>query len=83
MDLSSARWVKSSASGDGGASCVEVAVIPGDTALSNHKTGETELFVVRDSKDPHGPVLAFTPDEWQAFLIGMRQDEFTPEKLRG
>lgn len=26
------------------------------------------LVAVRDSKDPTGPVLAFTPDAWRAFV---------------
>jgi hypothetical protein len=28
---------------------------------------------VRDSMDPSGPVLRFTPDEWRAFLGRMRK----------
>jgi hypothetical protein len=31
---------------------------------------------VRDSKDPQGPVLLFTPDEWRAFVGGVRNGEF-------
>ena len=31
---------------------------------------------VRDSKDQGGPVLRFTPDEWHAFLGGVRNGEF-------
>ena len=34
------------------------------------------LVGVRDSKDPVGPVLAFTPEEWSAFLAGVKADEF-------
>jgi hypothetical protein len=26
---------------------------------------------VRDSKDPDGPILIFTPDEWDAFVNGV------------
>ena len=44
--------------------CVEVA------GLSSGGIG------VRDSKDTEGPVLRFTPDEWQAFLGGVRNGEF-------
>jgi hypothetical protein len=45
-------------------SCVEVA-IAGD------------VVGLRDSKDSgHGPVLAFTADEWTAFLAGARKGEF-------
>ena len=36
----------------GGTECVEVA----------------DGVQVRDSKDPDGPVLIFTPAEWRAFL---------------
>ena len=31
---------------------------------------------VRDSKDTEGPVLRFTPDEWKAFVGGVRNGEF-------
>jgi hypothetical protein len=31
---------------------------------------------VRNSRDAAGPVLAFTPDEWHAFLGGVRNGEF-------
>lgn len=47
-------WHKSSYSGYNG-DCVQVA------AAGN-------AILVRDSKDPAGPVLAFTPAEWRAFL---------------
>ena len=43
--------------------CVEVAV-----------TGEGAL--VRDSKDPSGPTLAFNTGEWEAFLDGVKKGEF-------
>ena len=53
-------WHKSSYSGNGGANCVEVARnLPGGVA-------------VRDSKNPHGPVLIITRDEWATFLSGIR-----------
>jgi hypothetical protein len=31
---------------------------------------------VRDSKDPEGPKLTFTPDEWVAFTAGIRAGQF-------
>jgi hypothetical protein len=31
---------------------------------------------VRDSKNPTGPLLRFTADEWQAFLDGVQAGEF-------
>lgn len=58
-----ANWVKSSLSFSNGA-CVEVADLP------DGRVG------VRHSKDPAGPVLRFTPAEWQAFLGGTRLGEF-------
>lgn len=54
---------KSSFSG-GSDQCVEVAV------------DESGLRRVRDSKDPAGAVLTFTPGEWAAFAAGMRAGEF-------
>jgi hypothetical protein len=34
---------------------------------------------MRDSKDPDGPVLTFTPDEWKAFTLGVQDGEFDVE----
>jgi Domain of unknown function (DUF397) len=31
---------------------------------------------LRNSRDPAGPVLRFTPDEWHAFLGGAQLGEF-------
>jgi hypothetical protein len=31
---------------------------------------------VRNSRDSGGPVLVFTPDEWNDFLGGVRRGEF-------
>ena len=64
MDLSGVRWRKSSYSGSNGGGCVEIA------------SGQTAMVAVRDSKDPKGPVLAFTPEEWQAFTDGVKAGEF-------
>lgn len=33
-------------------------------------------ILVRDSKDPDGPVLRFTADEWEAFVLGVAAGEF-------
>lgn len=58
------QWVKSSFSGNNG-NCVEIAVLPtGDRA-------------VRDSKNPHGPALVFTPQALTAFLHATANAEFT------
>ena len=60
---SDSYWIKSSLSFSN-SNCVEVA------SLSDDGIG------VRDSKDSEGPVLRFTPDEWHAFLGGVRNGEF-------
>ncbi|MGV9215166.1 DUF397 domain-containing protein [Micromonospora sp. RB23] len=56
MDVTGARWRKSTRSGPDGGNCVEVADnLPGAVA-------------VRDSKDADGPVLVFEPEAWRAFV---------------
>ncbi len=63
-DLSHATWRKSSRSNHGAeGACVEVAELPGRVAM-------------RDSKDPAGPVLAFTHTAWRAFLGGVQTRDF-------
>ncbi|MEU1878030.1 DUF397 domain-containing protein [Streptosporangium sp. NPDC020072] len=54
-DLHSAKFRKSSLSTSGN-NCVEVA------------TNLPDLVAVRDSKDPSGPTLAFTPAQWRSFI---------------
>ncbi|MGX7675014.1 DUF397 domain-containing protein [Plantactinospora sp. DSM 117369] len=56
MELTGARWRKSSRSNGTGGDCVEVAGnLPG-------------MVAVRDSKDPAGPVLRFDPYAWRVFV---------------
>ena len=63
-NLSTAVWRKSSRSnGNGGANCVEVAVLEAEVA-------------VRDSKDPQGPALVFAAAEWDAFVDGAKDGRF-------
>ncbi|MEV6811378.1 DUF397 domain-containing protein [Micromonospora sp. NPDC051296] len=60
-DLTGAIWRKSTRSNNGG-DCVEVADnLPGVVGL-------------RDSKDPNGPVLAFNPAAWTAFVARVKQE---------
>jgi hypothetical protein len=54
MDLTRATWRTSSYSGNNGGNCVEAATA-------------ARKIAIRDSKDPHGPVLAFAPKDWQRF----------------
>ena len=55
------RWRKSSLSGS--TDCVEA-------------TMDDTFVLLRDSKDPSGPVLRFTSGEWQAFVASVRAGEF-------
>lgn len=60
-ESSRVEWRKSSFCSNG--NCIEVA------ALGSR-------ILVRDSKARNGPVLAFQPTEWVAFLEGARRGEF-------
>ena len=62
IDLSSARWRKSTYSSSN-ANCVEVAFT--DPAIA-----------VRDTKDRQGPVLVFSPEGWRDFTADVRNGEF-------
>jgi Domain of unknown function (DUF397) len=59
LDLSRAEWRKSTYSNNGG-NCVEVA------------RDLPDAVAVRDSKDPDGPKLAFTPHAWRRFADRVR-----------
>lgn len=60
MEAIGPRWRKSSYSGNGGGNCVEVACnLP-------------RVVAVRDSKDPHGPVLTLTPGTWRDFIADVK-----------
>ena len=56
MDLSCAEWRKASRSSSNGGACVEVA---------RNLSG---VVAVRDSKNPHGPVLTVSRDDWADFI---------------
>lgn len=56
-------------------SSVEVTVTY-DTSVAGHKAGSEKLYLMRDSKNPDGPALAFTPAEWEAFVRGVKDGEF-------
>jgi len=71
MDLSGAVWRSSSSSDENDESCIEIAVVPG---LS--KEGSDRVIAMRDGRNPDGPTLIFTPDEWRAFTAGVRDGEF-------
>lgn len=52
-------WRKSSYSNGSGGNCIEV-----DDSRDDIR--------VRDSKDPHGPVMVFTAAAWGAFIAEVR-----------
>jgi hypothetical protein len=35
-----------------------------------------EMIVIGDTKNPDGPVLLYTQDEWEAFINGVRHGDF-------
>lgn len=63
VDLSGAKWFKSSRSA-GGKDCVETAFLGGG------------VVGVRDSKNPSGPALVFKPSEWEAFTGSVKDGAF-------
>jgi hypothetical protein len=64
QDVTRAVWRKSSRSNGSGGNCVEIASnLPG-------------IVAVRDSKDPNGPRLVFTPSAWDAFTARVRNGDF-------
>lgn len=58
-----AVWRRSSKCDNSSGNCVEIAELPGATAI-------------RDSKDPEGPVLVYPRNEWSAFVAGVKNGEF-------
>ena len=66
-DVPDARWRKSTRSSGGGAQCVELAV--------------AGLHLVRDSKNPTGPVLALP--QWTGFLAAVKSGVFAPSFVDG
>ena len=61
-ERTSLAWLKAQSSSHNGA-CVEIAKAVGNIAI-------------RDSKDPDGPILVYTPAEFKAFLSGAQNGEF-------
>ena len=58
-------WRKASYSGANGGDCVEVA--PAHASVA-----------VRDSKDPDGPRLTFTPGDWREFTGQLKNGQAEP-----
>ncbi|GAA3165889.1 MULTISPECIES: DUF397 domain-containing protein [Streptomyces] len=66
MTTESPRWFKSSYSGNGG-QCIEVAA---------NLAAARGIVPVRDSKDPHGPALAFPAAAFSSFVAGVKDGQF-------
>ena len=62
-ELPDARWLRSSYS-TGANNCVETA--------RPHAGPWTGLLAVRDSKDPAGPALLFSPESWTGFTTAFQ-----------
>ena len=54
-------WRKARFCGSG--ECIEVSELNG-------------MVVMRDSKNPHGPMLQYTVEEWRSFVRGIKAAEF-------
>jgi hypothetical protein len=68
-------WMKSTFCGTN--ACVEVArKACGSTTCVEVAHCDCDLYYLRDSKDPAGPVLRFTAAEWDAFIAGVKDGEF-------
>jgi hypothetical protein len=63
-DLHGLRWLRSSYS-TGANNCVETARL-----VAGHSAG---LLAVRDSKDPAGPALLFSPGIWAGFTAAVHR----------
>jgi hypothetical protein len=68
QQIEGADWRKSTFSGQH--NCVEVAMLDGGQVA------------VRHSRQPAGPALVFTADEWSAFLQGAWHGEFGEHPAR-
>lgn len=65
LDLSSVEWQRSDGDEEeSGGGRIEVAFLDDGTTL------------MRDGEEPDGPVLVFTPQEWEAFVGGVKDGEF-------
>ncbi|MFE0376052.1 DUF397 domain-containing protein [Streptomyces inhibens] len=86
IDLSTVTWRKSSYSNSDGGQCIEVsddflsAAAWRKSTYSNPDGGAClevsddfpALVPVRDSKDPHGPALAFEASAWSSFVTAVK-----------
>jgi|1185.fasta_scaffold776310_2 hypothetical protein len=67
LDLTKAEWQRGD-DADPDGEHVEIAFV-------EHTDGVTYV-AMRNSAHPEGPVLVFTPAEWDAFILGAKDGEF-------
>jgi hypothetical protein len=67
LDLTHAEWQRPGTS-ESLNGCPEIALVP-------HSDGVTYV-AMRNSADPEGTILVFTPGEWDAFIAGAKDGEF-------
>ena len=68
LDFTKAEWIRAEPEGVTLDEVVEYAFIP--------HTDDVTYVAMRKSTEPDGTVLVFTPSEWEAFVLGVRDGEF-------
>lgn len=63
LDLTGAQWLRGSQAADSEGGHLEIAFVGDHVAM-------------RNSAQPDGPALIFTPAEWEAFVLGAKDGEF-------
>jgi uncharacterized protein DUF397 len=84
VEVTGAVWRKSSYSSGNGGACVEVSPLWRKSSYSSANGGNCvevardmpAAVAVRDSKDPEGPKLAFTPAAWREFTGLLKDGRF-------
>jgi len=71
LDTPYLTWHKSSLCSGG--DCVEVAV--SNNSSSGPGAGDNIIFFMRNSKEPAGQVLRFTPGEWAGFISYIKETD--------
>jgi hypothetical protein len=54
---------------------VEISFVDGADVPIKHKHAD-RMVVMRDSAKPDGDALYYTPAEWEAFILGVKDGEF-------
>jgi hypothetical protein len=68
-EIPNAVWRRSSLCSGG--DCVEVAMT--DNTSTESGEGGDAVFLMRNSKDPTGRILRFTPEEWAGFIACIKK----------